>query len=130
MTERKHTELPWVMEVVKDDGTYKYVPSENGGHYKYFPSENGDHTQGDGDYYKVEGDGLIIIENALYYPTPPSLEDAEFITRAANSHYDLIEALEELTDLMQGFIGCDFEPDSFTLQVAKKALAKARGEAE
>ena len=51
----------------------------------------------------------------------------------ANAHLiaaapELYEALDELADLMQGVIEGDYKPDSFTLQVAKAALAKARGE--
>jgi hypothetical protein len=40
---------------------------------------------------------------------------------------ELYEALDELADLMQGVIDGDYKPDSYTLQVAKVALAKARG---
>lgn len=40
---------------------------------------------------------------------------------------ELYEALNELADLMQGVIEGDYKPDRFTLQVAKAALAKARG---
>ena len=41
---------------------------------------------------------------------------------------ELLEALEELRDLMQGVIEGDYAPDSFTLQVADAAIAKARGD--
>jgi len=41
---------------------------------------------------------------------------------------DVCEALSELSELMQGVIDGDYEPDSFTLQPAEHALAKARGE--
>ena len=41
---------------------------------------------------------------------------------------ELYDALDELADLMQGVIEGDYKPDSLTLQVAKAALAKARGE--
>lgn len=38
---------------------------------------------------------------------------------------ELYAALSELADLMQGVIEGDYKPDSFTLQPAKAALAKA-----
>ena len=58
---------------------------------------------------------------------------SEGIDQEANAHLiaaapELYEALDELADLMQGVIEGDYKPDSFTLQVAKAALAKARGE--
>jgi len=40
---------------------------------------------------------------------------------------DMYEALKELVDLMQGVIDGDYKPDSFTLQPARQALAKAEG---
>jgi hypothetical protein len=54
------------------------------------------------------------------------------IDQEANAHLiaaapELYEALDELADLMQGVIDGDYKPDSYTLQVAKVALAKARG---
>lgn len=41
---------------------------------------------------------------------------------------DLLEALEELSNLMQGVIDGTYKPDSFTFQPAKHAIAKAKGE--
>jgi hypothetical protein len=38
---------------------------------------------------------------------------------------DLLEALQELRDLMQGVIDGDYEPDSLTLKIADAAIAKA-----
>jgi hypothetical protein len=38
---------------------------------------------------------------------------------------ELLEALQELRDLMQGVIDGDYEPDSLTLQIADAAIAKA-----
>ncbi|MFC6998031.1 hypothetical protein [Rufibacter roseus] len=40
---------------------------------------------------------------------------------------ELLEALEELSGLMQGVIEGDYQPDSFTLQLAKQAYYKATG---
>ena len=41
---------------------------------------------------------------------------------------DVYEALIELMDIVQGVIDDGDKLDSFTLQVARKALAKARGD--
>ena len=41
---------------------------------------------------------------------------------------DMLEALEELIVLMQDIISGDYKPDSFTMQPAEIAVAKAKGE--
>ena len=51
-------------------------------------------------------------------------DTANFIASAP----DMYEALEELMDIVQGVIDDGDKLDSFTLQTARKALAKARGE--
>ena len=51
------------------------------------------------------------------------LDDAALLAAAP----DLLEALQELTDLMQGVIDGSYTPDSFTLQPAQNAIAKALG---
>lgn len=53
-----------------------------------------------------------------------AIGDAHLIAAAP----ELYGALSELADLMQGAIEGDYKPDSFTLQPASEALAKARGE--
>jgi len=42
---------------------------------------------------------------------------------------DLYEALAELSDLVEDLLRGDYKADSFTTQPARRALAKARGEA-
>jgi hypothetical protein len=42
---------------------------------------------------------------------------------------EMYEALSELHDIVNGIIEGDYQPDSFTLQPARLALKKARGEA-
>lgn len=42
----------------------------------------------------------------------------------------LLEALEELVDLFDGLVSGEYQPDSFTTQPARAAIAKAKGEAE
>jgi len=51
--------------------------------------------------------------------------NARLITAAP----ELLEALEELSDLMAGVLEGTYLPDSFTLQPARAAIAKATGEA-
>lgn len=41
---------------------------------------------------------------------------------------ELYEALDELTALMRDVVEGNYKPDSFTVQPAERALAKARGE--
>ena len=48
-------------------------------------------------------------------------DDAKLIAAAP----DLLEALQELRDLMQGVIDGEYEPDFATLQIADAAIAKA-----
>jgi hypothetical protein len=40
---------------------------------------------------------------------------------------ELLDALSELVDLMRDVIDGDYKPDSFTLQPAQAAIAKAEG---
>lgn len=55
------------------------------------------------------------------------------VQQEANAHLieagpDLLEVLEELVDIVNGWIeGDDYRPDSFTLQPARLAIAKAKG---
>jgi len=52
-----------------------------------------------------------------------SLEDAQLIAAAP----DMYEALTELIDIVQGILDGDYKPDSFTLQPARYAIARAEG---
>ena len=49
-------------------------------------------------------------------------EDAEFIVRCANSHQQMIDALEACLDYPDNGIGCETERE------ARAALAQAKGE--
>lgn len=42
---------------------------------------------------------------------------------------ELLEALSELADLVDAILSGEYEPDSFTTQPARAAIAKARGTA-
>ena len=46
---------------------------------------------------------------------------------AINCHDELVEALTELRSIVQGHLDGEDTMDSFTLQVADSALAKAKG---
>lgn len=55
--------------------------------------------------------------------------NAAYIVHACNTFPALVEALEELTQLMEDVWLGDYSPDSFTCQPAREALALAKGEA-
>lgn len=67
-------------------------------------------------------DPVVIAETNNWLPE--NLPNRSLIAAAP----DLVEALEELVDLMQGVIDGDYKPDSFTLKPAKAALDKVYGE--
>jgi len=50
--------------------------------------------------------------------------DARLIAAAP----DLLEALSELADLVDEILSGEYEPDSFTTQPARAAIAKAKGQ--
>jgi hypothetical protein len=67
---------------------------------------------------------LRIIEGEterVYDITNHIKAKVEYATR------ELVEVLEELADIVDGFIAGEREPDSFTTQPARSALAKAKG---
>lgn len=68
------------------------------------------------------GGGLIAKVLERYMNKKERRANARLIAAAP----DLYEALLELTDLMQGVIDGDYEPDAATLQIAHAALVKAQ----
>lgn len=69
--------------------------------------------------YLVDGNGLKILscgDSTHYYPSEgeePYSADAEFIVRACNNHYELLEALKKVRHVSQKAIdGYENEQDS------------------
>lgn len=54
-------------------------------------------------------------------------DDVEFIVKACNNHYKLIEVLEELVVLIHDNIEGLYQIDSFTTQPAKELLKSIKG---
>jgi len=73
---------------------------------------------------EVGSRAVYPVAGRVYQNADSDEADAHLIAAAP----ELYEALDELADLMQGVIEGDYRPDSFTLQIARAALAKARGE--
>ena len=53
--------------------------------------------------------------------------NAEFIVKACNAHYDLVEACEDALEALQNDVG-EYEGDGLIFGTLRKALKKAKGE--
>lgn len=124
--ETKHTPLPWAANI-KDSGLYDKtdISHDSGFICRFDSSDEG---------YIGEFDDATIKANA------------EFIVRACNSHYDLLEALDEivqwhksLTEYQEPLLKRSFEEACSNWDVATNvkvldmtkainAIAKARGQ--
>lgn len=98
MTEQKHTPLPWVFEEIKENprNTYRVFYTNI-----YEP----------------------ILDDSHYEETAPKKEDAEFIVRAVNSHYQMLEALKRCYTVFK----MDEVDTAISMQVGM-AISKAEGE--
>jgi len=144
MTEKKHTALPWILG---HDGTDIGCPSH----------PICDLTRGEwGDYFpsiRLVGETSLDIKaeafmDGLPYgcvPVEESKANAEFIVRACNSHYELLEALEDLANDCEGWVDAEYKDDGEvyhpalqrkydrdmeTVLKARALIAKARGETD
>ena len=98
MSEAKHTPGPWEACDVGDYGDY------------------------DGRCRVILGDDLRIA--VVLGDHDESKANARLIAASPC----LLEALEELADLFDGLVSGEYQPDSFTTQPARAAIAKAKGE--
>lgn len=116
-TDAGHSPLPWTIHAERIDSRAAALEELT---YQL------DHTKELASHlYLLNADGLCP---ALTGCGPASKANAEFIVRACNSHYELLEALEEFSreyDGMEDGTG-DTCP---TLIKARAAIAKARGAA-
>jgi hypothetical protein len=79
-------------------------------------------THGSGAFAIKGPDGAVLCtRNAWPGYATESIANGLLIAAAP----DLLEALSELADLVDGILVGDYKPDSFTLQPARAALAKA-----
>jgi hypothetical protein len=95
----KHTPGPWTVAEYEDEA--------------YIVDRDGHSAQGITSV-RLSGAGMNYSE---------ALANAHLVAASP----DLLEALEELSDLMQGVIDGDYKPDCLTLQPARAAIAKAEG---
>lgn len=102
----KHTPLPWKV---------------------YYAKNNGQIILGTGE---ENGCAIQNHSGAFWRDDEEAKANAEFVVRACNSHYELLEALEQVIDhcvryFNLGDVGGD---EAEILDNAKAAIAKARGQ--
>lgn len=105
MTANKHTPGPWTV-----------LPEEV-----------------DRDYIRVRGTQIGMRYKIANVPTPTNGVEREAEETRANARLiaaapELLEALAELSGLMDSVLMGDYWPDSFTTQPAREAIARATGE--
>lgn len=84
------------------------------------------HTPGPWKYIAYDDDVVTDDERFSIVGHHASVleDDARLIAAAP----ELLEALEEMVDLFDGLVSGEYQPDSFTTQPARAAIAKAKGE--
>jgi hypothetical protein len=66
-----------------------------------------------------------IVGGSAIHGAAQAVDDWQADAKLIAAAPELLEALQELRDLMQGVIDGDYEPDSLTLQIADAAIAKS-----
>lgn len=116
MSERKHTDLPWAVRPnpMRSDGWF--IDNAN-------PTPMGVRNLDGVEYMQHDGITIVQVTNQA---------NADFIVRACNSHYDLLEACKgllpaaEFANLNQSPPGC-YDPE---IAAAAAAIAKATPQGE
>jgi len=98
MTKTKHTPLPWKV---------------------YYAKNNGQLILGTGE---ESGQAIQSHNGAFWRDEAEAKANAEFVVKACNSHYELLEALESVKEYVHNF------GESHLIEIVDKAIAKARGE--
>lgn len=103
MTKPKHSELPWIL----------YVNANS---------------------YSIQCDGLMIFRifrnpNLLYETWDRQVQDAKLIVQSVNSHYELVEALEDALSFIAELKNHGINKYSGEKKL-RQVLSKARGENE
>lgn len=122
--ERKHTPLPWEV-----DGYTIWISHEEQQCCGRWRCEVSDAGEPVGDPQCCGEPDIAELQVEIAHTG--SRDDAAFIVRACNSHYDLIEALGEAEQLISGDLtGPEWKRacNAF-LKRARAILAKAKGEA-
>lgn len=93
-------------------------------------SELTERLKGCHDYVLKNDPGLGVLEDdtvTIWLEAASEIEAlSSKIEEQALVIRDLVEALDELVDLMDAVIDGDYTPDSFTNQPARAAIAKAK----
>lgn len=122
--DKKHTPLPWEVNIIRNEGDFGMGEDISSGFDSYSISiANGkiiaDTTNSD----------LIIVEDESDDETRFTWDtvgkaNAEFIVRACNTHYKLLDACKEVTEWFANkseFVGAELN------ELIKAAIAKAEG---
>lgn len=118
--EMKHTPLPWKMVSAPNfDNGYVYTSIQ--------PVNVDEETMKPlamvgGEYHVCR-----MSHTAAEWRFSYHRDNAAFIVRACNSHYDLLEALKELSDYYSADLASDFGNEAGRMRKALAAIAKAEG---
>jgi len=69
-----------------------------------------------------------MTEKIFYTPPWKLVEAAEFVVKAVNSHYELLEALKNMVCILNGF---DYDQHTVAynaIEKAREAIEKAKGD--
>ena len=101
----KHRELPWTVEHLKPGDHHRRV------HHEVSVMAGG--------WY------LAFLHSAYWEGHESAIANAEFIVRACNSHYALLEALTQLIDRLDYHGSIDLIREEGPIDDARQAIAQA-----
>lgn len=116
MSEQKHTPLPWNRPPAIDDETGEALP------YPGLEIRGPEYVQPGYENHGYVSDVVCVLGFSGHHNHQAN---AEFITRACNSHYELLSALRDLVqaDTEQSDVGLQI----LAIEKARAAIAKAEG---
>ena len=104
----KHTPTPW-----------KVIKNKEEDRYEVYGSDSKDQNACD-----------WIMCDETYYPTAPTIEDAEYIVQCVNSHDELLEAAKWALDAFSDPADMDKQQFFNSLEYLRNSLEKAIKNAE